>query len=107
MADGRNHSGREGTFLERPPGERPPHTTTASPGGVRRDRSRFLRRTPWEQSRDRRGHVHYEIVIIFGAAQCVPLTLSRALLTIRKAFLFGALERKLRNQDALTFGAPT
>ena len=105
MADGRNHSGSKGTFLERPPGECPPHPTTAPPGSVCRDRSRFLQRTPWEQSRDRTSHVHDEIAIIFCTAHFIPFALSRALLTIRKAFLFGALERRLRNQDALTFVA--
>jgi hypothetical protein len=105
MADGRNHNGGKGTFLERPPGECPPHPTTAPPGCVCRDRSRFLRRTPWEQSRDRTSHVHEEIAIIFCTAHFIPFALSRTLLTIRKAFLFGALERSLRNQDALTFVA--
>jgi hypothetical protein len=105
MADGRNHSGSKGTFLERPPGQCPPHPTTAPPGSVCRDRSRFLQRTPWEQSRDRTSHVHDEIAIIFCTAHLIPFALSRALLTIRKAFLFGALERRLRNQDALTFVA--
>jgi hypothetical protein len=64
-------------------------------------------RTPWEQSRDRTGHAHDEIAIIFGTANFLPFSLSRALLTICKAFLFGALERGLRNQDALTFVAAT
>ena len=107
MADGRNHSGSKGTFLERPPGECPPHPTTAPSGSVCRDRSRLLRRTPGEQSRDRTDHTHDEIAIIFGTAHFVPFALSRALLTIREAFLFGALERSLRNQDALTFVAAT
>jgi hypothetical protein len=49
--------------------------------------------------------VHDEIAIIFCTAHFFPFALSRALLTIRKAFLFGALERRLRNQDALTFVA--
>jgi hypothetical protein len=107
MADGRNHSGSKRTFLERPPDECPPHPTTAPPCSVCRDRSRFLRRTPWEQSRDRTGHMHDEIAIIFGTAHFVPFALSRALLTICKAFLFGALERGLRSQDALAFVAAT
>jgi hypothetical protein len=105
MTDGCNHSGSKGTFLERPPGKCPPHPTTAPPGSVFRDRSRFLRRTPWEQSRDRSSHVHDEIAIIFCTAHFIPRALSRALLTICKAFLFSALERGLRNQDALTFVA--
>jgi hypothetical protein len=91
VADGRNHSGSKSTFLERPPGECPPHPTTAPPGSVCRDRSRFLRRTPWEQSQDRTDHMHDEIEIIFGTAHFVPFALSRALLSIRKTFLFGAL----------------
>ncbi len=78
MADGRNHSGSKRTFLERPPDECPPHPTTAPPCSVCRDRSRFLRRTPWEQSRDRTGHMHDEIAIIFGTAHFVPFALSRA-----------------------------
>ena len=36
-----------------------------------------------------------EIAIIFCTAHFIPFALSRALLTIRKAFLFGALERSL------------
>jgi hypothetical protein len=107
MADGRNYSGSKRTFLQHPPGECPPHPTTAPPCRVCRNRSRFLRRTPWEQSRDRSGHMHDEIAIIFGTAHFVPFALSRALLTIRKAFLFGALQRSLRNHDALTFVAAT
>lgn len=107
MADGRNHSGSKGAFLERPPGECPPHPATAPPGSVCRDRSRLLRRTPGEQSRDHTGHTLDEVAIIFDTAHFVPFALSRALLTIREAFLFGALDRSLRNQDALTFVAAT
>jgi hypothetical protein len=107
MADGRYNGGSKRTFLECPPGECPPHATTAPPCSVCRDGSRFLRRTPWEQSRDRSGHTHDEIAIILGTAHFVPLALSLALLTIRKAFLFSALQRSLRNHDALTFVAAT
>jgi hypothetical protein len=107
MADGCNHCGSKGTFFERPPRECSPHPTTAPPGRVCRDHSRFFRRTPWEQSQDRTGHAHDEIAIIFGTAHSLPFALSRALLTICKAFLFGALKRGLRNQDALTFVAAT
>jgi hypothetical protein len=105
MADSRNHSGSKGTFCERPPGECPSYPTTAPPGSVCRDRSCFLWRTTWEQSQDRTGHEHDEIAIVFGTAYFVPFALSRARLTIRKTFLLGALERSLRNQDALAFVA--
>src|SRR5271166_2575394 len=64
----------------------------ASPGG-----------TPREQSRDRIGHVHDEIAIIFGTTHLVPLASSSALLTIRKAFFLSPLQRSLFYQDALAF----
>jgi hypothetical protein len=48
-----------------------------------------------------------EIEIIVGTAHFVPFAFSRARLAICKAFLFGALERSLGNQDALTFVAAT
>jgi len=107
MADGRNHSSREGTFFKRPPGKGSPHPTTAPPGSMRRDRPCFLWRTSWKQSQDRTGHVHDEIAVIFGKAHFVPFALPRTLLTIRKALLLSARERSLRHQNALTFVAAT
>jgi hypothetical protein len=44
-----------------------------------------------------------EIAIIFGTTHLVPFAPSRPLLGIRKAFLFGALQRSLFYQDAFAF----
>src|SRR5271157_4889873 len=103
MADGRNHSGGQSLRFETSPGGRAPHPTTAPSSSVCCDRLRFSRRTPWEQSRDRIGHVHDEIAIFFGTTHLVPFASSSALLTIGKAFFLSPLQRSLFYQDALAF----
>jgi hypothetical protein len=44
-----------------------------------------------------------ELAVILSAPHLVPSAASRTLLGIRKAFLFGALQGSLLNQDALAF----
>ena len=104
MADGRNHSGSKGTFLERPPGECPPHPTTAPPGSVFRDRSRFLRRTPWEQSRDRTSHVMMRLRSFF-ARRTSSRSRCRARCSPSARHSFWRARAQPPNRDALTFVA--
>jgi hypothetical protein len=47
--------------------------------------------------------VRGEIAVILSTPHLVSFAPSRTLLAIRKAFLFGALQRSLLYQDALAF----
>jgi hypothetical protein len=103
VADGRNHSGGQSLRFEPSPGRRATHPTAAAQRSVYCDNSRFSRRTARKQFQNRFCNVRRELAVILSAPHLVPFAASYTLLGIRKAFLFGARQGSLLDQDALAF----